>query len=299
LCAKPRHTLTRIIPPLGSFCVRSLEEDKCLDHSLAQFGYLESDDIWGQYNAYVPGKGVGLVKSRFNQLQDDIATLEAGCVSLPGSEYEAEEVGVNTVTLAGNAVTGIGNGLGLHVSTLSCSSQDTGGTANTASTASTASTSTGGHMAGDALSGKTAEQERRKGIPWTEEEHRSFLLGLTKFGKGDWRSISRSCVISRTPTQVASHAQKYFIRLNSLHKKDRRRPSIHDITSANGGKSGGKAGAVNANVVAGSINGLMGPSQTSRRTVPERHVLRDGRQLPSGWGTSKPRGRLNCVTQQP
>jgi SHAQKYF class myb-like DNA-binding protein len=49
---------------------------------------------------------------------------------------------------------------------------------------------------------KASEQERRKGIPWTEEEHRLFLLGLQKFGKGDWRSISRSFVVSRTPTQV-------------------------------------------------------------------------------------------------
>ncbi len=47
-----------------------------------------------------------------------------------------------------------------------------------------------------------SEQERRKGIPWTEEEHRLFLLGLSKFGKGDWRSISRNFVVSRTPTQV-------------------------------------------------------------------------------------------------
>ena len=29
-----------------------------------------------------------------------------------------------------------------------------------------------------------------------------FLLGLSKFGKGDWRSISRNFVVSRTPTQV-------------------------------------------------------------------------------------------------
>ena len=38
--------------------------------------------------------------------------------------------------------------------------------------------------------------------------------------------------------QVASHAQKYFIRLNSLNKKDKRRSSIHDITSPGG--SGGE-----------------------------------------------------------
>lgn len=71
----------------------------------------------------------------------------------------------------------------------------------------------------------------KKGTPWTQEEHRLFLLGLTQYGKGDWRNISRKFVISRTPTQVASHAQKYFIRLNSLNgNHDRRRTSIHDIT---------------------------------------------------------------------
>ncbi|XP_015059145.1 galactose-specific cell agglutination protein gsf2-like isoform X2 [Solanum pennellii] len=71
--------------------------------------------------------------------------------------------------------------------------------------------------------------ERRKGVPWTEEEHRSFLQGLAKHGKGDWRGISRNFVFSRTPTQVASHAQKYYSRLNGNNAK--RRNSIHDVSS--------------------------------------------------------------------
>jgi SHAQKYF class myb-like DNA-binding protein len=61
---------------------------------------------------------------------------------------------------------------------------------------------------------------------------RLFLLGLKKYGKGDWRNISRNFVITRTPTQVASHAQKYFIRQLS-GGKDKRRASIHDITTVN------------------------------------------------------------------
>ncbi|XP_042052858.1 transcription factor KUA1-like [Salvia splendens] len=70
--------------------------------------------------------------------------------------------------------------------------------------------------------------ERKKGVPWSEEEHRSFLMGLEKLGKGDWRGISRNFVTTRTPTQVASHAQKYFLRQASLNKK-KRRSSLFDM----------------------------------------------------------------------
>lgn len=61
---------------------------------------------------------------------------------------------------------------------------------------------------------------------------RRFLMGLRKYGKGDWRSISRNFVTTRTPTQVASHAQKYFVR-QLTGGKDKRRSSIHDITTLN------------------------------------------------------------------
>lgn len=55
-----------------------------------------------------------------------------------------------------------------------------------------------------------------------------FLLGLQKLGKGDWRGISRNYVKTRTPTQVASHAQKYFIRLYNVSRR-KRRSSLFDI----------------------------------------------------------------------
>ncbi|KAI3427883.1 uncharacterized protein J3R85_009125 [Psidium guajava] len=80
--------------------------------------------------------------------------------------------------------------------------------------------------------GRGADHERKKGVPWTQEEHRRFLMGLLKYGKGDWRNISRKFVVTKTPTQVASHAQKYFMRQLS-GVKDKRRPSIHDITTVN------------------------------------------------------------------
>ncbi|KAI9174114.1 hypothetical protein LWI28_028902 [Acer negundo] len=75
-----------------------------------------------------------------------------------------------------------------------------------------------------------ASRERKRGVPWTEEEHKLFLLGLQKVGKGDWRGISRNFVKTRTPTQVASHAQKYFLRRSNLNRR-RRRSSLFDITT--------------------------------------------------------------------
>ena len=67
------------------------------------------------------------------------------------------------------------------------------------------------------------------GTPWTEDEHRLFLTGLHRVGKGDWRGISRNFVKTRTPTQVASHAQKYFLRRTNQNRR-RRRSSLFDIT---------------------------------------------------------------------
>lgn len=87
-----------------------------------------------------------------------------------------------------------------------------------------------GYASEDFVGGSSSSRERKKGVPWTEEEHRMFLLGLQKLGKGDWRGISRSYVISRTPTQVASHAQKYFIRQNNVSRR-KRRSSLFDIVA--------------------------------------------------------------------
>lgn len=66
------------------------------------------------------------------------------------------------------------------------------------------------------------------GVPWTEEEHKTFLAGLRTLGKGDWRGISRNFVKSRTPAQVASHAQKYFLRQTTPSTK-KRRSSLFDV----------------------------------------------------------------------
>ncbi|XP_043707308.1 transcription factor MYB1R1 [Telopea speciosissima] len=86
-----------------------------------------------------------------------------------------------------------------------------------------------GYASDDVVHTSAGHRERKRGVPWTEEEHRLFLLGLQKVGKGDWRGISRNFVKTRTPTQVASHAQKYFLRRSNLNRR-RRRSSLFDMT---------------------------------------------------------------------
>ncbi|WVZ87685.1 hypothetical protein U9M48_034286 [Paspalum notatum var. saurae] len=173
------------------------DQEKAFENAFATWASEEDGDAkWDKIAEAVEGKTLEEVRRHYELLVEDIEGIEAGRVPLPtyATDGGPEEGG------GGKKAGGGGGG--------------------------------GGHS--EKGSAKSAEQERRKGIAWTEDEHRLFLLGLEKYGKGDWRSISRNFVISRTPTQVASHAQKYFIRLNSMNR-ERRRSSIHDITSVNNG----------------------------------------------------------------
>ncbi|XP_042005825.1 transcription factor MYB1R1-like [Salvia splendens] len=75
-----------------------------------------------------------------------------------------------------------------------------------------------------------AKLKRGSPSPWTVEEHKRFLIGLGKLRRGDWKGISRNYVMTRTPSQVASHAQKYFLYQRKLnHRPHLRRSSIFDM----------------------------------------------------------------------
>lgn len=170
-------------------------ENKSFENALAKYDK-DTPDRWQKVAEMVPGKTVADVMRQYKELEDDVSSIEAGLIPIPGYS-------TSPFTLEwGNS----------HSFDAFKPSYGAGGKRSSAA--------------------RPPEQERKKGVPWTEEEHKLFLLGLKKYGKGDWRNISRNFVITRTPTQVASHAQKYFIRQLS-GGKDKRRASIHDITTVN------------------------------------------------------------------
>ncbi|KAL5067057.1 hypothetical protein RYX36_017944 [Vicia faba] len=70
-------------------------------------------------------------------------------------------------------------------------------------------------------------ENRKKVKQWTKNEHKEFLVGLQTVGKGKWKDIARHYVKTKTSTQVASHAQKYFLRKRTFEKT--KRHSVFDM----------------------------------------------------------------------
>ncbi|PIA59287.1 hypothetical protein AQUCO_00400289v1 [Aquilegia coerulea] len=169
------------------------QENKLFENALAIYDK-DMPDRWQKVANMIPGKTVMDVFNQYKELENDVSDIEAGLIPLPG--YTTSSFSLEWMN-EHDDYDGLKQSCGPGIKRT-----------------------------------RPSDHERKKGVPWTEEEHKLFLLGLKKYGKGDWRNISRKFVITRTPTQVASHAQKYFIRQHS-GGKDKRRSSIHDITTVN------------------------------------------------------------------
>lgn len=114
----------------------SRDHDKAFENAIASAGTAPPD--WDAVAAAVPGKTVDELRLHFDALVEDLDSIEAGRVPIP--RYVSDEAGV---------------GEGKNGDPCSAPGADPPGPSKGIS---------------------KAEQERRKGIPWTEEEHRSVFL---------------------------------------------------------------------------------------------------------------------------
>lgn len=75
---------------------------------------------------------------------------------------------------------------------------------------------------------------------WTQQEHQKFLQGIEKYGRKDVKAIS-NFVGSRNPTQVRTHAQKYYAKIEREQRRalgpDGKRNSIGNNSNSSGNES--------------------------------------------------------------
>lgn len=123
----------------GNGSLWSMEQDKAFENALATYAE-DSSDRWEMIAAAVPGKTLAEIKHHYELLVEDIDGIESGRVPLPAYVSSSEGPGDH-----GNE--GGAGRKGAH----------------------------SGNYQGDSNHGGKAsrsDQERRKGIAWTEDEHR-------------------------------------------------------------------------------------------------------------------------------
>ncbi len=150
------------------------EQDKQFENAL-DIHDQDSPKRWENIAAMVPGKDATEVKRHFEILQEDVSLIDAGRIALPNYSPSSLSTSSEEATAAGGGLSDTANlggstkkqaGL-YHHGHASASGSGGGGTNANGSNGS--SVLGGGKGVG---SSKSADQERRKGIPWSEEEHR-------------------------------------------------------------------------------------------------------------------------------
>lgn len=141
--------------------VWSKEEEKAFENGIAMHWVDEDskEQYWEKIASNVPSKSMEELKQHYEMLVEDVRAIEAGHIPLPN--YVGEEAtSSNKDSLAAssssekrsNNICGYGSGSGF---------------------------SGLGH--GGKAGSSRQDQERRKGIPWTEEEHRYLFFFSISF----------------------------------------------------------------------------------------------------------------------
>jgi hypothetical protein len=125
--------------PDGRAGVWALEENKMFERALASVDW-DAPDRWARVAAMLPGRTVADVMSHFDDLENDVHFIEAGLVPLPHCGPGGGGSQAAGFSLDWDAAGDLGFKRSCYVA--------------------------GGKR------GRGPDQERKKGMPWTEEEHK-------------------------------------------------------------------------------------------------------------------------------
>lgn len=147
---------------MSSASVWNKEEDKAFENAIAMHWIdEESEEQWEKIAELVPSKSMEELKQHYQMLVDDVSAIEAGHTPLPNyaAAEEATSSSKDTAARASSGASASDKRLNCgHGGGFSALAHDTSGH--------------GGK------GGSRSDQERKKGIPWTEEEHRYFYILL-------------------------------------------------------------------------------------------------------------------------
>ncbi|MBA0842612.1 hypothetical protein Goarm_002424 [Gossypium armourianum] len=140
----------------------SREQDKAFENALASYPE-DFSDRWEKIAADVPGKTLEEIKEHYELLEDDVNRIESGCVPLPPYNSSESSAGDEGAGKKGSSHSG------------NCNSESNHGSKNSRS-----------------------DQERRKGIAWTEDEHR-FRINMGTHGSATLMGSGFVTLLKRLP----------------------------------------------------------------------------------------------------
>lgn len=133
-------------------------ENKAFENALAEFD-TNTPDRWQRVAAMVAGKSVTDVIRHFGELEGDVSNIEAGLVPIPGYSNSNSNGNVNG---NGNSNSSSNTSSSFTLAWGSGQSYDALNHYSYGTTTGTRSSS----------STRSSNRERKKGVPWTKEEHR-------------------------------------------------------------------------------------------------------------------------------
>lgn len=154
---------------MSSASVWNREEDKAFENAIALHWIDEHEDSneqWDKIASMVPSKTMEELKQHYQMLVEDVRSIESGNTPIPN--YGGEEA--TTSLSKDSSSTRASSGASASDKRLNCGHGNGGGGFSTLGHDSSGHGSKGGSR---------SDQERKKGIPWTEEEHRYMNLALS------------------------------------------------------------------------------------------------------------------------